>query len=74
VLASDAHNVRGRPPVLSAALEAVIPIVGERRARAMVTDVPQALLEGRTPEVPEVEEVAPRKRSFLSRIFGGGSA
>ena len=34
----------------------------------MGTDVPQALLEGRQPELPPLEVPAAR-RSFLSRLF-----
>ena len=68
VLATDAHNVRGRPPLLSDALEAAIEQVGEARAMAMVNDAPRALIEGRTPELPPVE--AQRGGGFLSRLFG----
>ena len=68
VLATDAHNVRGRPPLLSDALEAAIDQVGEARAMAMVNDAPRALIEGRSPELPPVE--APRGGGFLSRLFG----
>ena len=70
VLASDAHNVRGRPPILSEALEAMEPLVGQRRALSMATDVPAAFLEGREPEIPPVEGRAPRRSSFLGRLFG----
>jgi len=70
VIASDAHNVRGRPPVLSEAVEAMEPIVGLRRAQAMARDVPDALLRGVRPEVPPVEPPTPRRRSFLGRLFG----
>jgi protein-tyrosine phosphatase len=69
VLASDAHNVRGRPPVLSAALAAMEPLIGERRALSMTTDVPAALLEGRSPEIPPVEGRSPRRSSLLGRLF-----
>ncbi len=73
VIASDAHNVRGRPPVLSRAVAAAAAIVGEPTARAMVTDVPRALLEGRDPELPaDAPEPAPRRRSLLSRWLGRG--
>jgi protein-tyrosine phosphatase len=68
VLASDSHNVRGRPPVLSRALEAVASMVGEEEARAMVEDHPRALLEGREPAVPEILE-APRRFSMFARLF-----
>jgi protein-tyrosine phosphatase len=68
VLATDAHNVRGRPPLLSDALEVAIEQVGELRAMAMVNDAPRALIEGRSPELPPVE--ASRGGGFLSRLFG----
>ena len=70
VLASDAHNVRGRPPVLSKAIEAMIPLIGEQRARSMAQEVPRALLAGEAPEVPPVSDSSPRRKSFLSRLFG----
>jgi len=70
VLASDAHNVRGRPPILSEALEAMEPLVGQRRALSMATDVPAALLEGREPEIPPIEGLAARRGSFFGRLFG----
>jgi protein-tyrosine phosphatase len=72
VLASDAHNTRGRSPVLTPALEAVVPLVGRRFATSMVEGTPRALLEGRTPEVPPVDGEAPRRTTFLSKIFRRG--
>ena len=70
VLASDAHNLRGRPPILSRAVEAVAAIVGAEEARKMVSDRPRALLDGRDPEPPPVLERQASKRSLLSRLFG----
>jgi protein-tyrosine phosphatase len=70
VLASDAHGVRRRRPVLGRALESMTEFVGERYARSMVLDVPRDLLDGRTPEIPPFERVSPRRRSFVSRLFG----
>lgn len=68
VIASDAHNVRGRPPVLRETLEVAAEMVGGARAAAMVGSAPQALIAGKLPELPDVE--APRRRSgFLSRLF-----
>jgi len=72
VLASDAHNVRGRPPLLSEALEAMVPLVGEQRAAAMVDSIPRALLAGKSPEIPPVEGNVSRKRAFFSRLFRRG--
>jgi len=70
VVASDAHNVRGRAPKLSEAVEAMMPLVGERRAELMATEAPRMLLEGLAPELPPVAFPEPRRRSFLSRWFG----
>jgi protein-tyrosine phosphatase len=69
VLASDAHNTRRRPPLLSDALAAIVPLVGARRAESMVRDVPRALLAGEVPEVPPVEEDAARRRSIFAGWF-----
>jgi protein-tyrosine phosphatase len=69
VLASDAHGVGKRRPGLSAALEAVVPLVGEQRAASMVIDVPRALIEGCSPEIPTLEQAVKPRRSFFSRIF-----
>ncbi len=52
VLATDAHNLRGRPPLFSPALAVIAAWVGEARARAMVEEAPRALLAGRAPELP----------------------
>jgi protein-tyrosine phosphatase len=74
VVSSDAHNVRGRPPVMREAVEAIVPWVGETRALSMANDVPQALIEGREPKIPPMDR-APEKRkaSFFSRLFGRSS-
>jgi protein-tyrosine phosphatase len=47
IIASDAHSSLLRPPVLSGAVEAARKIVGERKALAMVTEIPRAILENR---------------------------
>ncbi len=52
-IASDAHSVNGRPPVLSEAVRVAEKIVGKDEAKKMVTEYPQAILEGRKPDVPE---------------------
>ena len=52
-IASDAHSIEGRPPVLSAAIKAVGKLVGKGEALKMVTEYPLAVLEGRRPKVPE---------------------
>ncbi len=71
IIATDAHNTRGRPPVLREAVETVAGWVGRERAEAMVTSAPRALLDGKAPELPTIDSPAP-KRSFLGRWFGRG--
>jgi protein-tyrosine phosphatase len=52
-IASDAHSINGRPPILSEAVKAARKIIGEEEAQKMVTEYPQAILDGRRPKVPE---------------------
>jgi protein-tyrosine phosphatase len=52
-IASDAHNVNGRPPGLSHAVREAEKILGREEAQKMVTEYPRAILEGRKPDVPE---------------------
>jgi len=49
-LASDAHDLKHRPPVLSAARERLASLAGEEVARAAVEGHPRAVLEGRPVE------------------------
>lgn len=70
VLASDAHNVRGRSPRMAQARDALAELVGETRARAMVDEAPQALLDGNEPQLPPVDPAHSRRFGFLSRLFG----
>ncbi len=72
VLASDAHSLRGRPPVLGPAVEAMIPLVGDELAHAMTEGIPRALIEGRTPEIPAPRPTRSPRRSFMAKFFGRG--
>ncbi len=69
VLATDAHNVRGRPPLMTPAIAAMEPLIGRERAESMADHVPRELLAGRKPELPAVEGQTQRKRSFFSKMF-----
>ncbi|OGP61090.1 MAG: hypothetical protein A2162_11920 [Deltaproteobacteria bacterium RBG_13_52_11b] len=51
VIASDAHSADGRSPVLTSAVEAAGKIIGKEEAWRMVTEYPQAILEGQRPDV-----------------------
>ncbi len=68
-IASDSHNVRGRPPVLSRAREAAAAWVGADWAEAMTDAVPAALLRGESPEVPPPAD-PPRRRGWLAGWLG----
>ena len=43
ILATDAHNIKHRPPVLSEGFEAAKKIIGEESARALVVDNPRVI-------------------------------
>jgi protein-tyrosine phosphatase len=68
-IASDAHHPVERPPVLSEGVEAARRIVGEKKAFAMVTEVPQAILDNRV--VPDWGEPQNPliKKTWTERLF-----
>ncbi len=70
IIASDAHRAIGRPPGLSRAVAAAAKIVGESKARAMVTEIPRAILENRAlPDWGEPANPALRK-PWTRRLVG----
>lgn len=72
ILATDAHNMRGRSPVLSEAVEAVGRRLGEAAALDMVVTRPQAVLDDAPPSsvAPAVGVERPLAKSgFLQRLF-----
>ena len=66
VLASDSHDVRYRPPIMSEGLRAAAAVLGESRARRLVQDIPRAILDGKDVEVEEA--VAPLRRGMMARL------
>ena len=69
VVASDGHNTRGRPPVLSSSMARLGTWVGDDLARRMADEIPKAFIEGRDPDLPEAPETTVRRRSFAARWF-----
>ena len=70
IIASDAHRAIGRPPGLSRAFEAASKIVGESKARAMVTEVPRAILDNKAlPDWGEPENPL-RRKTWTQRLLG----
>jgi protein-tyrosine phosphatase len=69
IVASDAHNMRGRPLKLSPAYNVVREQMGEETAEALFVHNPKAAFEGRelpcVPELPEPGAVPRRKRFFF---------
>lgn len=80
IVATDAHNVKRRPPRLRAAFEALVKRVGETEATNMVLYRPYAILENRAPSdvvapvplSPPPAAHAP-KRNLLQRFMSGAS-
>jgi protein-tyrosine phosphatase len=66
-VASDAHNIRGRPLRLQPAYDLVVDRFGQEKARALFQDNPLAAFEGRElPHVPELQdELPPRRKRFF---------
>lgn len=52
-IATDAHSINERPPILSSAVKEAAKIVGKEEAWKMVTEYPKAILEGKRPQAPE---------------------
>lgn len=71
-VASDAHNVRGRPPVMTKAVQKIAAVVGDELASRMATEIPRSFLDGKEPDLPPVREEPPPGRSLLSRWFRKG--
>jgi protein-tyrosine phosphatase len=70
LIASDAHRAIGRPPGLSRAVAAASKIVGESKARAMVSEVPRAILENKVlPDWGEPQNPLSRK-PWTRRLLG----
>ncbi|MHB1132153.1 MAG: tyrosine-protein phosphatase [Chloroflexota bacterium] len=67
VLATDAHDPRERPPVLSAAVSAAARLVGEAAALALVTITPAAILAGHAVRPPEPRQPRGRRWWFWPR-------
>jgi protein-tyrosine phosphatase len=69
IVASDAHNTRGRPLKLKAAFDLVREQFGGEKASALFLENPMAAFEGRAlphvPEIPDKIGVPRRKRFFF---------
>ncbi len=57
LIATDAHSVKSRPPLLSQAVEVASHLIGKERARAMVTIIPESIIAGENIDVPAPREL-----------------
>jgi protein-tyrosine phosphatase len=65
-VASDAHNLTGRPQKLRAAYDVVRAKFGREKAEALLVENPLAAFEGRPlPHVPEIVEQQPKRKRFI---------
>lgn len=74
ILATDAHNMRTRSPILSEAVEAVAKRLGDQAARDMVFTRPQAVLDNALPSTLPATVAAPKAPArigggFFQRLF-----
>jgi len=69
IISSDAHDAVYRPPILSRARDAAAKLVGADRAQAMVSEVPQAVCDGKDWEPWELpDDPPPAAAGLLERL------
>jgi len=71
--ASDAHDTKHRPPILSKCYQKVVQAKGEERAELLLRRNPEAVIQGKPlpPQpLPVEEELSPRKRKWFSFLWG----
>lgn len=70
-IASDCHNIRSIPPNLSQALKKTAEILGEKEARFLVEDNPQAVLDDlELPYLPDPVNPKEKEKTFKIKIPG----
>lgn len=77
-IASDAHDLRHRPPILSSAMAVVKEWAGEEAANRVVEGTPRGIIEGKSPDSfvvrrPPDRPPARRKWWFRRGRSGGGA-
>jgi protein-tyrosine phosphatase len=65
IIASDAHSADYRPPILSEAVRVVSHLLGEERAKEMVTTVPGQIIRGKPVQVLAPPMKIQRKRFWF---------
>lgn len=68
-LASDGHSPHGRAPVLSTAVREAERLIGEEKARRLVTDNQRRVVQGEGIAATGLKEIRPAGRGFFKRLF-----
>ena len=68
IIASDAHSSKIRVPILSDAVHRASEMTGEKWVEAMVTTIPQAIIDGKA--INDLPDPIMPKKSLLKRLFG----
>ena len=63
IIASDAHSIESRPPILTKGVKEAAKIIGKEQALAMVTTIPQQVISGKP--VEDLEPPIPIKRGWF---------
>jgi len=71
VIATDAHSAFYRRPELRAAVKIAWDIIGKEKAEALVTSIPEAIIEGRPCSVSEPVSHIQREKTWLQKLFFG---
>ncbi|MBI5204612.1 MAG: hypothetical protein HZA11_06820 [Nitrospirae bacterium] len=69
VIATDAHSAAYRPPLLSEAVKMSSDMIGEDKAKALVTTIPVAIIEGKSVSLPEPVRPRGKKKGWLQKVF-----
>ncbi len=69
VIATDAHSAAWRPPLLSEAVKFAADVIGEERAKALVTTIPASIIEGKSILLPEPVQPRRKKKGWLQKVF-----
>jgi protein-tyrosine phosphatase len=69
ILATDAHNLRGRAPRLAEGREAVALRLGAEEARRMVLDRPAGILANAEPATLAPPRPRARRRGLMAKLF-----
>ncbi|MGA1844485.1 MAG: tyrosine-protein phosphatase [bacterium] len=68
IIASDAHSSKIRVPILSHAMHKASQITGEKGVEAMVTTIPQAIIDGQV--INDLPDPIRPQKSLLKKLFG----